>query len=314
MGTQPLVSIIVPVYNAQSTIGETLDSILAQTYGNLEIIVVDDGSTDETAQIVRCYEPRVLYSYQKNSGGASVPRNTGIERSSGEFLCFIDADDLMLPDRIARQIDFMERYPSVGTVFCDYRNYYADGCDDLSHFQTCPLLWDQLKDKNELVIENAFVLLAQENFGISGSFLIRKSALISESGYEPSLKACEDFHFYYRLTRHAPTGVINNVGMMRRLNGQNMSDNEILMLSEGIRCRTLLRNGEQDARSRALLSRYIAECQTSLSCYFADHGHYERARHYAWEALYSDFGFHQALATCKSVARTVLIAIGMHRP
>lgn len=111
MGAKPLVSVIIPAYNAQDMIGETLDSILAQTYRNLEIIVVDDGSTDRTSQVVKGYGSRVLYHYQKNSGGCAVPRNAGIERSSGDFLCFIDADDLMAPDRVALQVAFMERYP-----------------------------------------------------------------------------------------------------------------------------------------------------------------------------------------------------------
>src|SRR5262245_29043481 len=97
--SEPLVSVIIPMFNAQAFIRETLDSILAQTYKNLEIIVVDDGSTDCSSQVVHNYKVPVFYYYQSNSGGCAVPRNTGIAHSSGELLCFVDADDILVPDR-----------------------------------------------------------------------------------------------------------------------------------------------------------------------------------------------------------------------
>ena len=247
-----LVSVIIPAFNAQDLIRETLNSVLAQTYENLEIIVVDDGSTDQTSQVVRSYHPRVLYYYESNSGGCAVPRNTGIERSSGEFLCFLDADDIMISDRIACQIDFMERNPSVGLVFCDYRNFNAEGPYRNSHFETCPRLWCQLKDRRELILDNACELLAQENFGIAGSLFLRRSMLRFESGFEPTLRSCEDLHFYYRLARHSSVGVINEVGMLRRLHGSNMSGNPLTMLSEAIRSRTLLRDTERDSGNSSL--------------------------------------------------------------
>lgn len=89
----PLVSVIIPAYNAEKFIAETIESIIAQTYPNIEIIIVDDGSTDQTSRIVHGYQPRVRYYYQRNSGGSSIPRNTGIAHSLGDYLCFNDADD-----------------------------------------------------------------------------------------------------------------------------------------------------------------------------------------------------------------------------
>jgi len=118
LNSYPLVSVIIPAYNAEQFIAETLDHIIAQTYENIEIIVVNDGSSDGTAKIVRGYEPHVQFYEQKNSGGCAVPRNHGIHKSSGSLLCFIDADDLMTPDRIARQVDFLDSHPEVG-IPCD---------------------------------------------------------------------------------------------------------------------------------------------------------------------------------------------------
>ncbi len=314
MSVNPLVSVIIPAFNAQEFIGETFDSILAQTYKNLEIIVIDDGSTDRTSQVVHNYKAPVFYHYQSNSGGCAVPRNNGIAHSSGEFLCFVDADDILVPDRIARQVDFMERNPSVGLVFCDYQNFNEKGPYPNSHFQTCPRLWSRLKGQRELLLDNPCELLVQENFGIAGSFLMRRNILKFESGFEPTLRACEDFHFYYRLARHTRVGVINEVGMLRRWHGDNMSANSLKMLSEGIRSRTLLRSSENNARLREQLDQYIAERHTSLARYYADHGYYLQALRRDWQALACHFCWPRLVTVCRSMARTILIAIGSYRP
>jgi glycosyltransferase involved in cell wall biosynthesis len=307
-----LVSVIIPAFNAQDLIGETLDSVLGQTYKHVEIIVVDDGSTDQTSQVVRSYHPRVLYYYESNSGGCAVPRNTGIEHSSGEFLCFMDADDVMVPDRIARQIDFMGRNPSVGLVFCDYRNFNEQGPYPQSHFQTCPRLWPKLKDQRELILDNACELLARENFGSAGSLFLRKSILRLDSGFEPTLRSCEDLHFYYRLARHSPVGLINEVGMLRRLHSSNMSGNSLTMLSEAIRSRTLLRDTEPDAVNRAYLNRQIADYLGSLARYHADHRQYLKAVVKDWEALSCQFCWPRLRIACRNMARTISIALGLH--
>ena len=93
MSISTLISVIVPAYNAEQYIAQCIDNLLCQTYKNLEIIVVDDGSTDNTSRVLQQY-PKVKYIYQPNSG-VSVARNAGIEAASGEFIHFMDADDLL---------------------------------------------------------------------------------------------------------------------------------------------------------------------------------------------------------------------------
>ena len=312
MSHKSLVSVIIPAFNAQEYIPETIESILNQSYRNLEVVVVDDGSKDKTADIVRKYES-LHYVYQENSGGCAVPRNTGIEKSSGQYLCFIDADDLMMPDRIETQVDFMEHHPDVGLVFSDYRNFNGGGPFPDSHFQTCPNLWSHLKDRNEIVLGKACSSLALENFGIAGSFMVRRSLLRLERGFEPSLKACEDFHFYFRLARHTPVGVINKVGMMRRLHENNMSGNPVKMFSEGIRSRNLLRDGELDASNRMKLEKYIANRKGALARFYADSGMYPQSLRYDWQVLSGPFFWPEARGACRNMVRTVLLAIGYSR-
>jgi glycosyltransferase involved in cell wall biosynthesis len=100
---ESLISCIVPVYNGERYLGETLDSIFAQTYQPLEIIVVDDGSTDGTATVAASYGQRVRYLCQTNQGKAAA-RNRGFGAAQSEFIAFIDADDLWHPEKLTRQI------------------------------------------------------------------------------------------------------------------------------------------------------------------------------------------------------------------
>jgi glycosyltransferase involved in cell wall biosynthesis len=110
----PRISVIVPVYNTERFIADAIKSILAQTYRSFELIVVDDGSTDQTREIILSF-PSVKYLYQANSGVASA-RNRGVKTSCGEFLAFLDADDLWMPDKLSLQMAAFEADPTLEIV------------------------------------------------------------------------------------------------------------------------------------------------------------------------------------------------------
>jgi glycosyltransferase involved in cell wall biosynthesis len=116
MGQPGLVSVIIPVYNCETYLAEAIDSVLAQTYAPVEIIVVDDGSTDGSAQVAARYAPRVRCLHQENSG-IGAARNRGIEQASGNLLTFLDADDLWSPDKLARQVVALDLDPKLDMIF-----------------------------------------------------------------------------------------------------------------------------------------------------------------------------------------------------
>jgi glycosyltransferase involved in cell wall biosynthesis len=310
----PLVSVIVAAFNAEQWIGEALDSILAQTYGKLEVVVVDDGSTDGTAAVVRSFGPRIRYVHQRNSGGAAAPRNLGIAHSSGEVLCFLDADDVYVRNRVESHVGFWGRHPQVGLVFSDYRNFDAQGPSPVSHFQVCPELMGQIAGQQELVLVGPCRVLAQENFGITGSVSIRRSLLRHQPGFDTRLRACEDFHFYYTLARHTQVGIVNEIGMLRRLHERNMTKEQDRMLLHGIRSYALLRDGENDPLAKAALAHYIADCHVSLARRHAERGEYLQAFREQWRALFADAGARRLWNTGWGMARTIAIATGLHRP
>jgi len=119
-----LVSVIIPTYNAQKFIAEAIDSILCQSYENIEIIVVDDGSTDSTKELVTNYDDRVYYYYQ-NHKGLSSALNRGLELAKGEFIAFLDADDLWLPNKLILQISKLQEDSKIEMVFGQVKHFFS---------------------------------------------------------------------------------------------------------------------------------------------------------------------------------------------
>src|SRR5712692_4545848 len=118
MAARPLVSVVIPAYNAGDYIVETLGSALAQTYAHREIIVIDDGSTDDTHRRVEPYLRQIRYIRQENAGEGGA-RNTGLRAATGDYLAFLDADDLWLPEKLEVQLQVAARHPESRMIVCD---------------------------------------------------------------------------------------------------------------------------------------------------------------------------------------------------
>lgn len=112
------VSVIIPTYNRESTLGRAIDSVLNQTYRNFEVIVVDDGSTDNTSRVVEKYKNRIRY-YSKLHGGVSAARNLGLEKSEGTWVSFLDSDDYWLPKKLEKQMEYLQKNPDIMIVQTD---------------------------------------------------------------------------------------------------------------------------------------------------------------------------------------------------
>jgi hypothetical protein len=120
------VSVIIPTYNRPELLRVAVESVLAQTYPAVEIIVVDDGSTDDTTSMMAQYAGRVTYIRQANEG-VEAARNRGIQAASGEYMTFLDDDDLLLPTKLERQVQVLENRPNIGLVHCGYYHIDKDG-------------------------------------------------------------------------------------------------------------------------------------------------------------------------------------------
>ncbi|MEJ7861509.1 MAG: glycosyltransferase [Pyrinomonadaceae bacterium] len=185
---QPLVSIIIPGYNRAEYIAETIESVLAQTYRNIEIIVVDDGSTDNTREIVAEYLPKVQYIWQENSErGAS--RNHGLRLAKGEFISFLDSDDLWLPNKIESDLEFFNKNLSFGVIHTDAIQIDANG------------------NKLKLLKRKGFqgritAKLLEDNFILMATHLARTQVIREIGGFreERQLSGSEDWEMWVRLS------------------------------------------------------------------------------------------------------------------
>ena len=108
----PKVSVIIPTYNRSKYVTKAIDSVLAQTYRDFEIIVVDDGSTDNTKEVLKPYTDRIKYLYQENTG-VSAARNAGIRAAGGQWIAFLDSDDEWLPEKLSIQMDYLSRHNEI---------------------------------------------------------------------------------------------------------------------------------------------------------------------------------------------------------
>ncbi len=223
---EDLISVIVPTYNAARYVEATMASILSQTHRNIEVIVVDDGSTDDTPARIEAIanrDQRVRLIRQQNQGVAAA-RNAGISAAKADFIAPCDADDLWTPVKLEKQLAvFRTRGQRTGLVYCWYV-VVDEHCRVLS--------WCQ--DAN--VSGPALEAICRSNFIGNGSTpLIRRNALIGAGGYDPSLRArgaegCEDLKLYIRLAQDYEFALVSEVCMGYRHTYGNMSSNSARML------------------------------------------------------------------------------------
>ncbi|MEP5287075.1 MAG: glycosyltransferase [Alloalcanivorax venustensis] len=277
---KPLVTVIVAAYNAEAYLQETLETILGQDYSPLEIIVVDDGSTDGTANIVKALGHCVHYRYQQNSGSCAAPRNHGLELAKGKYVTFFDADDLMLPGKISRQVAEQEANPDAAFCVGNYRNFTGE-TRSADHFSTCPALGPYLEQSQGasflLAAKECREILIQENFTIASSPLFRTSVIVSEGGFNTDLKACEDFDLIYRTATHGTAVVVPEVFFERRLHDSNMSADTERMLRNLIASRLSLADYESDPTLAKRLGQRAQRYRRDLQTCLVNKGHFTAA-------------------------------------
>lgn len=205
------VSVMVPVYNQVRFVAATLDSVLAQSYPYIEVIVVDDGSTDDTPRVLETYAHRVQIIQQVNRGLAGA-RNTGYLASRGEYLLFLDSDDLLHPDMIARHVSFLEAYPDFGLCYCAWQQISEDGTRVLGEVHP-----------NEQGHVLAKILRRTFFFFASGT-LLRRAAFERAGLFDDSLRWGEDADLWLRLA-HAgfAFGYIDQALLNYRIRAHSMT-------------------------------------------------------------------------------------------
>jgi glycosyltransferase involved in cell wall biosynthesis len=201
----PLINCIVPVFNGERYLGEALESILKQSYRAIEIIVADDGSTDETARIVSRYGERIRYLRQPNAGPAAA-RNLGLAAAKGEFVAFLDADDLWHAEKLERQMACFETRPELDYCLAHVQNFWV------------PELIEEQKIFQDHRISKALP-------GYSTGTLVARRALFDSVGrFNPAIKHADDTDWFLRASEHgAAMEMLPDILLYRRLHQTNLS-------------------------------------------------------------------------------------------
>ncbi len=211
--TRPTVSVIIPVYQGSATIGEAIRSVLDQTFSDLEIIVVDDGSTDDVKERVRAAGAPIRLIEQSNLGPAAA-RNRGIENSSGSIIAFLDADDLWCPDKLARQLPLFQRNAHLGMAFGNVRFLGAAGSPRETYF-------DLYSPRRGHVFSELYAV----NFVPWASVLIPGDTLRAVGMFNESVRYGEDYDLLLRLAHKYEVDYVPDVVATYRIGPRQVSRN-----------------------------------------------------------------------------------------
>ncbi|NJN08500.1 MAG: glycosyltransferase [Richelia sp. RM1_1_1] len=215
--TKPVISVIIPAYNAAKTIQETVMSVLNQTFSNLELIVINDGSQDSTLEVLSSIKDSRLQVFFYENAGISMARNRGIERASGEFISFLDADDIWTPDKLEAQLTALEKNPQAGVAYS-----WVDYIDEYGNF---------FHPGNHITINgSAYEKMLVQNILENGSNpLIRREALTEVGGFDSSLTPTEDWDMWLRLAQHYDFVTVPSVQILYRISSRSASTNIVKM-------------------------------------------------------------------------------------
>ena len=216
----PMVSVVIPCYNAEKYIASTLHSVMKQSYSALEIIVIDDGSKDTSAEIVTeiaRVDNRIRLYYKANSGVADS-RNVGIRSANGDYIAFLDADDLFEPEDVAKKVAYLQQHPAAGLVHSAEERFQSDTGKSVAIVRG--------KGGNVLPL-----LLAMKTNVVHSpsSVVVRKSVLDQVGYFDINLSTSADWEMWVRLAKHTVFGYLDQPLVRYRIHGQQMHANILLM-------------------------------------------------------------------------------------
>lgn len=310
----PLISVIIPAYNADKLITKTLDSILAQTYRPLEIIVVDDGSTDETAEIVKNYENNKLvnkvdtnhkitqingagidlvYIRQENRG-PSKARNTGIKAAKGEYIAFLDADDYWTRDKLEKQIGLFKKELNLDIIFTDTKITRRENHEIEEFFVFKKKGLDKNFFGHEFMVLRPFEKLVGTNFMHTSSVITKKACFRDAIFFNEKRHYAEDWELWLKMSLYFTFGYVNDVCVHKIERGDGLSSNKLDMyLSTMDIIESFIENNKIEIDKLNLkdnfLSQYLKEQYKWMGYYLMQNKNNKMARIYYRKSLKKSF-------------------------
>lgn len=312
-GEPRLVSVVIPTYNREKIVGAAIDSVLRQTHSPVEVIVVDDGSSDRTREIVEAYGDPVRYVYQRNSGVATA-RNTGLRLARGEFIALLDSDDEWFPWKLEAQVAVLDRYPDVGMVWTDmtavneagaklhdrYLRIFYNAHELARIEEVCDgseSLADAWRDaprgiRTATVLRgDIFSQILLGNLVHTSTLLARRSRLHLAGEIDVEFTPLgEDYEFHVRICSHGPVALLDTSSMLYRVGAEDqLTAPHLGVHTARSNLKTVLRWLERGgARVRlprhAILDR-LAQAYRWVGEAEMHFGQWNRARPHLWRSL-----------------------------
>ena len=218
----PYITVIIPAYNSGKFISQAVQSVLEQDCAPYEVLVIDDGSTDDTKAVLSQFDKSIKYFYQENRGPSSA-RNMGINMAKGEYIAFLDADDLWAPGKLEVQLEFLESHRDIGLVFSDIEQF------DEEKILERPCIAEQVFEPGkatQVPLREAFVKLLIKNFIPTNTVMVRRECFKKAGLFDEGLRIVEDRDMWLRIAAHFKVARIPLVLCKRRLHGSNISGDQ----------------------------------------------------------------------------------------
>ena len=236
----PSVSVIIPTYNRADIILETIESVFNQTYQNFEIVIVDDGSSDNTKEVIENLKnPRIKYIYQKNSG-PSAARNNGIKNAKGELIAFLDSDDLWLKDKLEKQINILNYRPEIGIISC-----WAVGIT----FDNRILYKRTGSAKNNKEFIRGVLFNPDSVISGTPAIIIKRECFDKVGFFDEEMKCLEDWDMWFRIALEYEFFCVNEIltyfrshqSLSKTINIREFNDSYMMFLNKIISNQTFLK-------------------------------------------------------------------------
>jgi len=220
MTDTPQVTVLIPVYNREGYVRDAIESVLAQTFTDFELLVIDDGSTDRSCEVVQSYhDPRMRVVCNETNAGIPKTRNTGIRLARGEYLAFLDSDDWAYPERLAKQVAFLDSHPDYAAV-----GAWVDWMDEEGRSLR------RVKRKPVLPDEIAALRLFQQ--GIENSASMARIVVLREYEHQEEYDVSEDFDLWARIAAHYQLATLPDVLVRRRMHSGRISEGKAHRIKE----------------------------------------------------------------------------------
>jgi glycosyltransferase involved in cell wall biosynthesis len=299
---EPLVSVIIPAYNCESFISSAIDSVLAQTYKNYELIVVDDGSIDETRDKILKYNDKIKYIYQVN-GGVAKARNTGIKYSRGSYIAFLDADDIWEKYKLEIQMSFFMKKKEVDLIFCNFRNIKNKSLVTGISYEDTFNIFKEYNVKLENIFEyksfmkcgnntitffwgEIYKYLFLGNFILPSSVLFKKYSLNNVGLLNENFRVAEETEFFLRYSMNNVIGFIDHPLLYYELPEQgNLSGkkNTEKLIKNALKCQInfIMHNNNICTTDNTLFKKGISMTYCRLAYYYLSEYRIAESRKYA---------------------------------